>query len=67
MGQVKGANLGLLRNIIDLCGSMIKRVDETWQVERKGEEERANWYEKYKKLMGTDFKKHEQVYEQLKV
>ncbi|CAD8199311.1 unnamed protein product [Paramecium pentaurelia] len=51
-----GNNIGVLRNIIDLSESLIRQIDEIWQVERKAEEERVRWYTEYQKFMNTDFK-----------
>ncbi|CAD8110308.1 unnamed protein product [Paramecium sonneborni] len=51
-----GNNIGVLRNIIDLSESLIRQIDEIWQVERKAEEERVRWYSEYQKFMDTDFK-----------
>ncbi|CAD8180565.1 unnamed protein product [Paramecium octaurelia] len=60
-----GNNIGVLRNIIDLSESLIRQIDEIWQVERKAEEERVRWYTEYQKFMNTDFKIYDKEIDEL--
>ncbi|KAM3129070.1 hypothetical protein pb186bvf_018848 [Paramecium bursaria] len=61
------ANDGLLRNIIALVELLLKKIDESWGLEKKAEDERANWYKQYQKMLGTDFQKYDSMIENLKV
>lgn len=51
-------NPGLVQKIIALCDLLLTKVDESWTLERRSEEQRINVYTGYKRLLNKDMNQY---------
>lgn len=51
-------NSALVQKIIKLCDLLLDKVDESWTLERKAEEQRVRVYEGYRKLLNKDMNQY---------